>query len=253
LANRSIPGTAALVLACLTMVPGALGQQVPPEASTARSATTDPHGGIHLDRLTARQLQTWRSIEQIIQAVDRAGQPLHPRLLSLWRWAQRCSHTIYIELLEEKDPSIYRAGFFTIQGSNSTDSRRIAVIQLYCRVIEEASVQERVRRSDGFIPFEGLGKLERYAQVFGHELAHAALQLGDPIYDRFCRELQTEEDVFLSSRQLDRKGTRYDEATLQRLAHIQSLREQLEEPVRSTEVEIWRELLAGQRARAAVK
>ena len=58
--------------------------------------------GICTDRLTPKQRRVWGSIEQIIQAVDRTGRPLHPKLFSLWQWAQTSAHTIYIEVLDEK-------------------------------------------------------------------------------------------------------------------------------------------------------
>jgi len=124
------------------------------------------------------------------------------------------------------------------------------VIQLWSWVIENASVQKDVRRPDGFIPFEGLGKLERYAQVVGHELAQAALQFNDPAYNGLCRELEKERAEFLFSRQQSHVGSTYDESTRQPLTRLASLTEQIEKPAQSTEVEIWRELLEGQRARA---
>jgi hypothetical protein len=90
--------------------------------------------------------------------------------------------------------------------------------------------------------------LERYAQVFGHELAHAALQFGDPAYDHLCQELERERAAFLSTSQRNRMGNTYDESTRQRLTRLQLLTEQIEKPAQSAEVEIWRELLNGQRS-----
>jgi F0F1-type ATP synthase delta subunit len=48
-------------------------------------------------------------------------------------------------------------------------------------------------------------------------------------------------------------GNVYDQSTRQRLMRLQSLTEQIEKPAQSTEVEIWRELLGGQRVRAGVR
>lgn len=250
MANRSIPAAATLALACMTMIPSVSGQQA---LSGATRDDVTASEGIRTDRLTPRQLRTWRSVEQIIQAVDRAGRPLHPRLFSLWRWAQISGHAICIELLDDKNPPIYHAGFLTVQAQNGDESKKIAVIQLFSWIIEKASEQKEVQRPDGFIPFDGLGKLERYAQVVGHELAHAALQLEDPAYSRLCRELEIERSAFLASRQPNRKSAVYDQTMQQHLARLQSLTEEIEAPAQSTEVEIWRELLQGQGLRAGVR
>ncbi len=104
-------------------------------------------------------------------------------------------------MVADKNPQVYHAGFLTIEEPNGIVAPRIAVIQLWCSIIEKASVQTEVRRPDGFIPFEGLGILERYAQVLGHEFVHAELQLNDPVYDQMCREQEKERSAFLSSRQ----------------------------------------------------
>jgi hypothetical protein len=246
MAIRSNLAAAILALASLTMISNTVGQQA---ASAATRADANASDGIRTDRLSPKQLQIWRSIEQIIQAVDRTGRPLHPKLFSLWQWAQTSGHTIYIEVLNEKHTATYNAGFLTIQESGSDGAQKAAVIQLWSWVIENASVQKDVRRPDGFIPFEGLGKLERYAQVVGHELAHAALQFNDPAYDHLCRELEKERAEFLTSRQQSRVGNVYDESTRQRLTRLASLTERIEKPAQSTEVEIWRELLNGQKNR----
>jgi hypothetical protein len=101
MANRSILAAAILALAYLTMIPSASGQQ---GVSGAKRDDATASDGIRTDRLSSKQLQTWRSIEQVIQAVDRTGRPLHPRLFSLWRWAQTSGHPIIVELLDEKNP-----------------------------------------------------------------------------------------------------------------------------------------------------
>ncbi len=88
--------------------------------------------GIRNDRLFPRSEQSRRSIGRIVQAVDGSGRPLHPRLFSLWRWTQTSGHVIYIELIDEKDPQTYRAGFLTMQEPNGKDTSRIAV-DITCR------------------------------------------------------------------------------------------------------------------------
>ncbi len=250
MATRSILATATLVFASLTMIPELFGQQAVSGPARVGATASD---GIRTDRLTPRQLQTWRSIEQIVRAVDRTGRPLHPRLFSLWQWAGTSGHVIYIELIDKKNPQTYHAGFLAVQEPIAKDSARIAVIQLWCTIIEKASVQKEVRRADGFIPFEGLGKSERYAQVLGHELVHAELQLEDPSYDGLCRELEKERTAFLKSRQQSLKGGTYDESSKERLSRILSLTGQIEKPAQTAEVEIWRELLDGQTKKAGTR
>ncbi len=250
MATRSILARATLVFASLTMVPELFGQQAVSGPARVDATASD---GIRTDRLTPRQLQTWRAIERIVQAVDRTRRPLHPRLFSLWQWALTSGHVIYVELIDEKNPQTYHAGFLTVQEPVAKDSARIAVIQLWCSIIEKASVQTEVRRPDGFIPFEGLGKFERYAQVLGHELAHAQLQLKDSSYDGLCRELEKERTAFLASRRQDSSGGSYDQSSKEQLRRILSLTERIEKPAQTVEVEIWRELLGGQTIRAAIR
>ncbi len=88
MATRSILATATLTLATLTMIPEAFGQEVQIGAKREGATASD---GIRTDRLTPRQLQTWRSIERIVQAVDGSGRPLHPKLFSLWQWPKQAA------------------------------------------------------------------------------------------------------------------------------------------------------------------
>ncbi len=53
---------------------------------------------------------TARSIEQVVQAVVGSGRLLHPKLFSLWQWAQSGGHATYVELIDEKNPQSYNAG-----------------------------------------------------------------------------------------------------------------------------------------------
>jgi len=74
MANRLIPCTATMVLTLLATVPGTQAQ------SRERVRAAAPDSGICTDRLTSKQLRIWREIEQIAEAADKAGRPLHPRL-----------------------------------------------------------------------------------------------------------------------------------------------------------------------------
>jgi len=77
--------------------------------------------------------------------------------------------------------------------------------------------------------------------------------IGEPVYDHLCQELERERAEFLSSSQWNRMGNVYDQSTRQRLMRLQSLTEQIEKPAQSTEIEIRRDLLKGQRMRAGVR
>ena len=112
MANRSKLATATMALALMPMIPSLFGNEVESGATRDDAPASD---GIRTDRLTPRQLQTWRSIEQIVQAVDRTGRPLHPRLHSLRQWARTSQTPIYIEILDEKNPQTYHAGLLTVQ------------------------------------------------------------------------------------------------------------------------------------------
>jgi len=250
MATRSILTTATLALATLTMIPDGFGQEALFDARRDGATASD---GIRTDHLTPRQLQTWRSIEQIVQAVDRAGRPLHPRLFGLRQWARTCGHQIYIELVDEKVPRTSHAGLLTVRGSAENGASRVAVIQLWRSLIENAPVYKETRLGHGFISFAGLSKLERYALVLGHELTHAALHLQDPEYSRLCMDLEAEAEAFLSFRQQNLNSSSYDQTMQRRLERIRSLTDQIEKPARLAEVEIRQELIEGQRAKTATR
>lgn len=73
--------TLTLMAGLLTTIPVAGAQHTvgagTPNASVIRHAATT---GIRTDRLSRRQLRTWRKIERIVFARDAAGGPLHPTL-----------------------------------------------------------------------------------------------------------------------------------------------------------------------------
>jgi len=243
---------AALVVAFLTVMPSAEAQQTrPPAIESAAAFKGGMQTGFITERLSLRQLRVWNSIERIAFAEDRSGHPLHPKLRSLWHWVETGGHAIYVELVDRKDPAIYHAGTFTVEKSAPMRKNQIPVLRLYLWIIDEASMGKEVARPDGFIPFKGLGKNERYAQVVGHELAHAALIMDDPDYARLCRELDEEAAKFLLQRQGSSIRAAYDQATQQLLSRLKSLTAEVEKPAQAAEVEIWRELLDGQHATVA--
>jgi len=206
-------------------------QSVPP----AQTAAT----GILTDRLSAKQLARWRKIERIVLAVDAQGQILHPVLYALWKWADTSGHAIYIEIREPYNPLPNSAGTFQIESLDPTGEHHIAVIRLNLTTIDLAYVGPEVRRPDGLIPFAGLSKEERYAEVLGHELVHAQDILSDPERARLVEEFIEQTNDLILSRI---KGPEMRQRLLTRycLLHV------LEKYAETVETPIWRELLAGQ-------
>jgi hypothetical protein len=239
---ESILATATLALATLTMIPGMFGQEI--QFGATRDGATASEG-IRTDRLTPRQLETWKSIQRIVQAVDRSGRPLHPRLFSLWRRVQSSGHTIFVEMMERQAPTRI-AGTTTLQRGNFDGNHKVIVIWLHLWAMDNAFVDPAVRRSDGLIPFYRLGRYERYAEVLGHELAHAVLMLEDPEYARLSLEYGSAAAEMLRVRK--QGGNAADDGALQqRLQRLQSLADKIEKPAEAAELEIWRELRSGQR------
>jgi len=214
MANRSIICTAVMILTLLAMIPGALAQS---QSCGGANAAADSVSGIRTDRLTPKQLRIWREIEQVAQAVDRAGQPLHPRLHGLWQRAQSSGHTIFIEMMERRAPTRI-AGTTTLQKMDSDGNRQVIVIWLHLWAIDNAFVDAAVRRSAGLVPFYRLGQNERYAEVVGHELAHAVQMLENPEYAHLCLELDVQAAEYLLSRRQSASGAVADEVTRLRQA-----------------------------------
>jgi hypothetical protein len=82
MANRSIPCTTAMILTLLATLlssPTQSGERIRGAVCTS---------GIDTGRLTSKQVRIWRAVERIAEAADGAGKPLHPRLQSLWEWAE---------------------------------------------------------------------------------------------------------------------------------------------------------------------
>ncbi len=127
--------------------------------------------------------------------------------------------------------------------------KHIAVIWLSLPVIDGALVKKRIPGASGFIRFEGLGRKERYAEILGHELAHAVWALSDQRHTRLIHELDREIDLYSSRRQAE-QGNAWDERMRQHLNRVESWIETIERPAKTAEAEVWRELLASQASRS---
>jgi hypothetical protein len=208
-----------------------------------------PATNIIADRLTSKDLRRWNAIKRIVFAEDIEGQPLHPTLRRLWDQLERSGHVIYIEMRGMGHAISNTAGVFHIERFDPEGLKHVAVIRLYPEIIDRAYVGPTTARSDGFIPFQGLGKEERYVEVLGHELAHAVDILSDLARARVVKEVvQETNELFLLY------GRRYGYANIglemqRRIAIRDALLKELEEPAEAAEMLIWKEILWSREAR----
>ena len=221
--------------------PRALG---PREALVAAGAS----GGIRTERLSGKKLEVWNAIVEIVEAEDADGRPLHPTLRELWNTVETSGHVVYVELPEPKDPISCFAGQFRIERVDPEGKAHVGVLMMNLRTIDMASTRSDVARADGFIPFDGLSEKERYAEVLGHELAHAVWSLAATERARFAMELQSEtKQVMLLVLQAAREGLRrkgLGGELQKRMKELDRLKATVEEPAEAAEVTIWEELRA---------
>jgi hypothetical protein len=209
-----------------------------------------PATNIITDRLTSKDLRRWKAIKRIVFAEDIEGQPLHPTLRRLWDQLERSGHVIYIEMRGTGHAISNTAGVFHIERLDPEGVKHVAVIRLYPEIIDRAYVGPTTARIDGFIPFQGLDKEERYVEVLGHELAHAVHILSDLSRARVVKEvIQETNELFLSY------GRRHGYANIgselqQRIAIRDALLKELEEPAEVAEMSIWKEILWSREARS---
>jgi hypothetical protein len=197
--------------------------------------------GLRADRLSGKNLEKWNKIVSVVMAEDRDGRPLHPALRRLWDAVDGSGHTVFIEI---PDTRSYFAGRFEVTTVDPDGTAHEAIILLNLRAIDRASTGAAAARADGFIPFKGLKKAERHAEVLGHELAHAAWHLASPGRARLAQQLQgrleQQAQALMAS---GAAGAGAQESDLDRLAR------ELEEPAETAERAIWEELRAGSRGR----
>lgn len=194
--------------------------------------------GIVTDRLSRSQLRVWRSILEIVMARDKQGRQLHPTLYGLYHRAETSGHLIHIELSEEE--SLSRAGRFRIETLDPSGTRHVMAIRLNLPTIDRTYVGESTRHANGWIPFAGLRTTQRYAEVLGHELAHAISVFQDPEALRLYQQLEKETKDLEIGDGNDASGD-----WPKRLESVEQLMRQIERPAEAAELEIWRELQGG--------
>ena len=202
--------------------------------------------GIITTRISRKEMQRWYTIKRIVFAEDTRGQPKHSILRDLWEKIESSGHAIYIEIRSSADSISTIAGSFRIERFDPQGIRHEAVIMLNPASIDNAYVETDSSSSNGFIPFLGLSKEERYAEVLGHELAHAVYILSDLTRTRMVEEsIQQTNKLFLS--QIRQYGYRDINPEMRhRLIRRDTLLEELEEQAEAIEELVWRELIRGQ-------
>ncbi len=214
------------------------------QAARPRRVTTT---GIITERLLPKDLQRWSAIERIVFAEDRSGQPLHPTLRGLWEWAEASGHAVYIELATSNRVSTCTAGSFSIERLDPQGKRHDVVVRLYLSNIDQAYVGANAARAGTFVPFAGLSKEERYAEVLGHELAHAAFILSHQPRAEMVEEM-VEQTNELLLKHTQRAGEPMGQEMRQRLLKRDSVLKDLEEQAETMEAGVWREIMAGKKA-----
>jgi hypothetical protein len=221
------------------------------QAQTIRrdDAGSDLASGVLLDRLSARHHKTWHAIRKVIYAGDADGKPLHPMLTSLLEQLQTSNHSVYLEFDDSRAGCRCTAGEFSIERVDPEGSRNVAVIKLYLRIIEQAPAPARANPKHVFAPLAGLNKLDRYAEVLGHEMAHAVDILFSPERAKRVDEAFKKSDQVIQQR-LHPNGKiepQMERALQERDAFLQ----ELEKPAGIAEAIVWRELVESRRKRKA--
>jgi len=205
--------------------------------------------GLLASRLSDKHRLRWKAITDLVLAQTPTGTPLHPVLSELWRWADSSSHIIQVELIESTNIQSSSAGSFNIEQFDPTGRCHRTTLKLYISNIDVAVSGPQVARRNGFIPFAGLRKEERYAEVLGHELAHVKYVLSNAMRSHLVHELvETTNDLLLLHARTRPMSTASPEMK-QRLIQRDALLREIEPQAESIEEVVWQELTASKKTR----
>jgi hypothetical protein len=221
--------------------------KLPPSNTNLRPAP----GGILTTRLAPKQLKRWRAIVRLALAKDKTGAPLRPTLYALWQRVANSGHTLYIELRQPHPQAGVAAGLFKLEKFDPQGQRHVASIQLRLSIIDNALVTARAARKNGYVPFAGLRKDERYAEVLGHELAHAAWVFHSPARTRQMEEVVARTNRSFLAWRMATRGKPPGQSLLQLIKLRDVFLALLEREANDVEKTIWQELLASREGRAA--
>jgi hypothetical protein len=227
-------------------------------ASTRRAATAASvalvlsaaaaHGEVRTDRLSERALERWWRIVSIVGARDSSGHPLHPRIHGLWEAVEASGCVVQVELPEPKGYRPYVVGHFSVTRVDEDGRAAEGRIVLNLAAIDHAATGPGAARSNGFVPFASLGRWERYAEVLGHELAHAIWAVSDPERTRLTVTLP--QAVEEASRQvLAAMADRRDDGRRDRADALDRVQRTVEAPAEAEEEAVWAELAVARPAR----
>src|SRR5262245_19616039 len=241
--QRGLSLTAANFLLLALLFCNINGQE--PQSRKLNIAPKQPEfSGLITSRLALKELERWNTIERIAFAEDARRQPLHPTLRNLWQWIETSGHAVFVEVMRSTRASTCTAGSFVIERFDTKGEKHIAVIKLYLASIDQAFVGPESARENGFIPFDGLSKEERYVEVLGHELAHAVHILTNLDRAGKVEEMIEKTNEMLLSPRPSRKDTPLSPEMKRRLSRRDALLKDLEKQAEEMEYVIWRELTA---------
>ena len=210
--------------------------------------------GLRTERLTPKDQLRWNNLENLVFAQSPDGQWLHPTLINLWQWIETSGHAVYLEFNRSNNVLTSTAGQFRIERLDPRGERHVGVISLNLSNIDAAYTGAGTRRAIGFIPFDKLKHDERYAEVLGHEMAHAA-----DILTSLEKVAQVQEFVQKTNELLLHRSLKPTEQItrdlMHRLGQRDDLLKTLEAAADRAEAVVWRELVASKamRERLAIR
>ncbi len=245
---RGLSLTAANFLLLALLVTQIIGQET--QSRKLKSAPKQAvFSGLITSRLSQKELDRWKTIEKIAFAEDSRRQPLHPTLRNLWQWVETSGHAVFIEIMRTTRTSTCTAGSFIIERFDPKGEKHVAVIKLNLSSIDLAYVGPESARENGFIPFEGLTRDERYVEVLAHELAHAVHILTNLDRAGKVEEMVEKTNEILLSRRPNRHDAPLSQDMKRRLSRRDALLKDLEKQAEEMELIIWRELVASKSLR----
>jgi hypothetical protein len=205
--------------------------------------------GLITSRLSIKELEHWKEIERLVFAEDAYRRPLYPTLRHLWELIETSGHAVFIEIASSTRTTSCTAGSFALERFDPKGEKHVGAIRLNLSSIDRAAVGPNAARDNGFIPFQGLSKKERYVEVLGHELAHAVHILTDLDRAGTVEEMIEKTNEILLSWRQNRTGNSLGPEINRRLSRRDALLKRLEEQAEEMEYIVWQELMAGKRSK----
>jgi hypothetical protein len=231
-------------LLTLALLTSQINGQEPQARKLKGVARQAEFSGLITSRLSQKELEQWKEIERIVFAEDGRRQPLHPSLRNLWQWVETSGHAVFVEIMRSTRTTTCTAGSFVIERFDPKGEKHIAVIKLNLSSIDQAYVGPESSRENGFIPFDGLSRDERYVEVLGHELAHAVDILTNLERAGKVEEMIEKTNEMLLSRRPNRKDNTLSPEMKKRLSRRDALLKDLEKRAEEMEHIVWKELIA---------